>query len=1104
MSNRKNFSIANSFWRTDRRRALWNYHEAVLSFPDLKEHAIFNIDLALTRGPETIGLLKTVELIKGRRKLNRACYSVLCVAHMSGSSQFGGEKSFLDALDAIGNIPLNIVIAIPENKNHRYLEELKARSCHILQFNYSWWNSTKAESAEVIRRFESVIDGFSIDYVYVNTIMLREPFTAAKNRGIPSIMHIRELPQYDEAIREIIGESAEAIVEEVVRRPDFMIFNSYETEQQFGGKRDNSKVIENTVNLEKFMSKVELGDYLRVGMISSNIRKKGVEDFFELARRSYESGDKLRYILIGPRTEIVESEYQKLKASQGLSCNVEILGYIFDSVSAVRKCDVVINLSHFQESFGRTLIEAMAAQRLVVGYDWGALSSVINNNVTGFLVPFRDIEGVRSKLNYINSDRNVFKSITDRALIEVRNRFDTSVYETRFRDFFDVVDHSFHGGAAPLINSHVDYTVVIPNYNYEAYIEERLVSVCEQTIKPKEIIFLDDCSSDRSVELAKSVLNRYEIPYRVIVNETNQGIYKQWAKGAYLATTEYLWIAEADDRCAPNFIEMLVTEKRGLDVGIFYSQSKRIDSEGSITSKNNLHHTDDISETRWLQSFTRAGDREVIDSLYYRNTIPNVSACVFKTKAVKENISHVVNMKYCGDWLLYAMILKDYDIHYESLSLNDFRRHDGSTTRKNISSEEYIWEVVSIKRYIEDNFIINKMQFDKSWLLLEKDYKLSDGRRFSETPISAEYLKQSNLDGKKRVLFITTNNGSFTGGSEMLWRESILRLYEEGVDVGIVIKRWEPAPPFYMDFDRKGIRIIHKGAEEEREILSFKADLTVISTGDQDEGVPYFRLLQDNNLKYCIVTHLVKQPEYWPVNENRVPELVNAFSASSKNLFTSKNNIKYMGIRLGCDIPRAEVFFNPTDFDIDDFVAWPSHLSSLNLAMPSRIIKIHKGHDLLIEIMKMSKWKHRNIIVNVYGNGPDEAWLREQIELHQITNIRLKGKVNDLRAVWAENHGIFMPSYMEGLPIVLVGAMLAQRVPVVTDVGGNAEIIDKGAGFVAKKPTVVDVEASLDDAYHQFEYFQEIGKSARASVLKVIPTDPVAHFNEQVLSLLDS
>ena len=100
-------------------------------------------------------------------------------------------------------------------------------------------------------------------------------------------------------------------------------------------------------------------------------------------------------------------------------------------------------------------------------------------------------------------------------------------------------------------------SVVIPNYNYEKFMYERLYSILYQTKKVDEVIILDDCSTDNSRELIDNIvetLNKY-INIKKIYNEKNSGSpFKQWEKGFKNATSDYVWIAEADDYCTKEFI----------------------------------------------------------------------------------------------------------------------------------------------------------------------------------------------------------------------------------------------------------------------------------------------------------------------------------------------------------------------------------------------------------------------------------------------------------------------------------------------------------------------------------------------------------------------
>jgi glycosyltransferase involved in cell wall biosynthesis len=135
-------------------------------------------------------------------------------------------------------------------------------------------------------------------------------------------------------------------------------------------------------------------------MISSNIPKKGVADVVELAGELALLSPEIRCLLIGPETPTITT--LRAQQSKGLvSANLVFCGYAATPQEALAEAHVVVNLSHVQESFGRTVLEAMAARRPVVCYDWGALSELVVDGETGFLVPAGDVKAAAARIHLL-------------------------------------------------------------------------------------------------------------------------------------------------------------------------------------------------------------------------------------------------------------------------------------------------------------------------------------------------------------------------------------------------------------------------------------------------------------------------------------------------------------------------------------------------------------------------------------------------------------------------------------------------------------------------------------------------------------------------------
>jgi glycosyltransferase involved in cell wall biosynthesis len=191
--------------------------------------------------------------------------------------------------------------------------------------------------------------------------------------------------------------------------------------------------------------------------------------------------------------------------------------------------------------------------------------------------------------------------------------------------------------------------------------------------------------------------------------------------------------------------------------------------------------------------------------------------------------------------------------------------------------------------------------------------------------------------------------------------------------------------------------------------------------------------------------------------------------------------------------------WNPYNVSPERAPAWPDESQGWRLACVARMDAAAKGQDLLLQILARPEWRDRPVELNLYGAGPDELTLRRLAGMFQLKNVNFRGHVNDIEAIWEQNHLLVLASRYEGLPLALVEAMWCGRPAIVTDVGGNAELcVDDETGFVAPAATMPSLTHTLQRAWDRRKEWLRLGQAARARVENQIPKDPVAVFRERL------
>ena len=109
--------------------------------------------------------------------------------------------------------------------------------------------------------------------------------------------------------------------------------------------------------------------------------------------------------------------------------------------------------------------------------------------------------------------------------------------------------------------NNIKVSIIIPIYNVEPYIERCIISVLNQSYKNIEIIIINDCTPDKSIELINKLLNnKYSSTENIHIlnHEKNKGLSAARNTGIMNATGDYLYFLDSDDSITHDCIEVLV------------------------------------------------------------------------------------------------------------------------------------------------------------------------------------------------------------------------------------------------------------------------------------------------------------------------------------------------------------------------------------------------------------------------------------------------------------------------------------------------------------------------------------------------------------------
>ena len=281
------------------------------------------------------------------------------------------------------------------------------RLVHEAGFWLRTWPELRREAVEL----QQVIARVEPDLLHLNDIVsvCRAGIMAARSTGIPAICHLRAMDTrspYDRWLsRSLRGYIC---ISQAVA--------AYHCQQ--GGKAEPYWVVYNGLDLAEYAATPAESQHIRqcvratlgytpddfvVGCIGRLRPWKGQHVLLKAAALLAPQWPKLRVLIVGS-PERHESDYdtalRALAAELGIRDIVTFAGFREDIPDLLRGMDLMVHASVSPEPFGRVIIESMAAGTAVLATDGGAIPEIVQDGVSGRLVPPNDVPAMAEGIAY--------------------------------------------------------------------------------------------------------------------------------------------------------------------------------------------------------------------------------------------------------------------------------------------------------------------------------------------------------------------------------------------------------------------------------------------------------------------------------------------------------------------------------------------------------------------------------------------------------------------------------------------------------------------------------------------------------------------------------
>lgn len=247
----------------------------------------------------------------------------------------------------------------------------------------------------------------------------------------------------------------------------------------------------------------------------------------------------------------------------------------------------------------------------------------------------------------------------------------------------------------------VKVSIITPVYNVEECIERCINSIINQTYKDFELLLIDDGSKDKSIDIAKNLLEKSEINYKIIT-QNNSGVSAARNRGIEEASGEYITFLDSDDYVDSTFVELMYKKAETAKCDVVFCDYSEVNEDGKVLVRNRTKCLDEVISGK------EAALKQLTDDI----TIGMRSA-IYKTSIIKDNNLFFDSKRKYGEDMIF--IVKALLYADKVISVNEILAYYviwGNSVTQNVSLKhlDCYYSYVDLLEYVRENKNLEKIE----------------------------------------------------------------------------------------------------------------------------------------------------------------------------------------------------------------------------------------------------------------------------------------------------------------------------------------------------------------------------------------------------------